>query len=409
MPFYVRRGELPRVKHTAFRKGDGPALYREELFSSRGFAGPYSTRYHLGSPSALLRSREIALAKAEPWAEAPLSYLHCFTDRLEAGGDFLSARRTLLANAQVGLATAQPTANADFFFRNAWASEYLFVHRGDGVLRSEFGDLRFGPGDQLVVPRGTTYRLDLDRPEGNKLLVVECDQAFEIPAHYRNGVGQLEEHAPYCERDLRVPELAEPRDAKGEFRLILKAGERAFEQVLANHPFDVVGWDGYLFPFALNLRDFHPKVGRIHLPPPAHLFLRNDRLALCNFVPRPFDFHPDAIPVPYFHSNVDCDEVLYYAGGEFMSRKGIVEGSLTLHPAGMPHGPQPGKIEASLGKTSTDEWAVMVDTFAPLRPTANARRTLDEGYAQSWLEPPHQGTAEGAAFGRSIGLVRGEP
>lgn len=385
MAFYARRGEVPRVKHTAFRKPGG-ALYREELLSSRGFAGPYSTRYHLGAPTELLRSREIALPRAGAWPEAPLVWLHLRTDRVGSAGDFLTSRRAVLLNEQVSIAVARPSENSEVLYRNASASEYLFVHRGKGVLRCELGDLPFSDGDQLLVPRGTTYQLAFDHPEASKLLVVECDQAFEVPAHYRNSAGQLSEAAPYCERDLRVPELGPPRDERGEFRLVLKAKERAYEQVLARHPFDVVGWDGYLFPFAINLRDFHPKVGRIHLPPPVHLLFANDRLALCNFVPRPFDFHPDAIPVPYFHSNVDCDEVLYYAGGDFMSRKGIGEGSITLHPAGMPHGPQPGKIEASLGKTSTDEWAVMVDTFAPLRPTAEARAMLDEGYPQSWLE-----------------------
>ncbi len=385
MSFYVRRGELPRIKHTAFRKPEG-GLYREELFSSRGFSGPYTTRYHLGSPTELVRYREVELARAEPWSEAPLVYLHLFTNRASAAGDFITSRRTVLANEQVSLGVARPAENSEVLFRNAWASEYLFVHRGSGVLRSELGELPFSDGDQLVIPRGTTYQLHFDRLEDNKLFFAECDQPFEVPAHYRNSAGQLLESAPYCERDLRVPELGPPRDERGEFRLIVKAKERAFEHILARHPFDVVGWDGTLFPFAINLRDFHPKVGRIHLPPPVHLLFANERLALCNFVPRPFDFHPEAVPVPYFHSNVDCDEVLYYAGGDFMSRKGIAQGSITLHPAGMPHGPQPGKIEASIGKASTDEWAVMIDTFTPLRPTLVARAMVDEAYAHSWLE-----------------------
>ena len=383
--FYVRQGELPRVKHTAFLKGDGKSLYREELVSTRGFSGAYSTKYHLNIPSAVLRTRELTVPATAPWSEAQVLYLHFFTDRKRQEGDFVTSRSLCLKNSHCRISTATPDRNSEVFFRNALASEYLFVHRGSGALLCDQGRISFGPGDQLVIPRATTYQLRFEDLAANKLLVVESDSAIEIPADYRNASGQLEEHAPYCERDLRVPQLMPPRDERGEFRVILKAGERWFEHVLPTHPFDLVGWDGFHFPYALNVHDFHPKVGRVHLPPPVHLAFRAERFVLCNFVPRPYDFHPQAIPAPYFHSNVDSDEVLYYVEGEFMSRKGIEQGSITLHPGGMPHGPQPGRTEASVGARETNELAIMIDTFDPLTPTVNVRETLDPGYAQSWL------------------------
>jgi homogentisate 1,2-dioxygenase len=384
VPYYARQGNLPPTKHTVFRKGDG-TLHREELFSTRGFGGAYSTKYHLHIPSGAVRQREVPAPQAEPWPDAPLDWLHFKTADLANDGDFIGARAVFLGNADCTIATARITKNTDLLYRNARASEYLFVHHGHGMLESEFGQLRFAPGDQLVVPRGVTYRLRFIPPLDARLLVVETRAALDLPAHYRNSVGQIDEGAPFCERDLRAPELKEPRDEQGEFAVHVKAGNRSFEQVLAHHPFDVVGWDGYVFPWAFNVASFHPRVGRVHLPPPVHSLLRNDALVLCNFVPRPYDFLPGAVPAPYYHSNVDCDEVLYYAAGEFMSRKGIVEGSITLHPAGLPHGPQPGRVEASLGAKGTDELAIMVDTFAPLQPTLNVKKTLDLGYAQSWL------------------------
>ncbi|RME22690.1 MAG: homogentisate 1,2-dioxygenase, partial [Candidatus Zixiibacteriota bacterium] len=313
-------------------------------------------------------------------------YYHFFTDDLKTEGSFITNRHVFLQNNDCSIATCRVTEPTDDFFRNAYHNEYIFVHRGKGVLRSEFGALPFEPGDQLIIPRTVIYRLEFDDYKAdNKLLIVESRTAYEIPKHYRNEYGQLEEHAPYAERDFKIPTELTPRDETGEFRVIIKAGQRYFEHIVPHHPFDVVGWDGYFYPFALNIRDYHPKVGRIHLPPPIHLAFITEHFVLCNFVPRPFDFHPDAIPAPYWHSNIDSDEVLYYVEGDFMSRKGIKEGSITLHPGGMPHGPQPGKYEGSVGAKATNEYAVMVDTFAPLRPTLNVKKTMDEKYAQSWL------------------------
>lgn len=386
MPFYHKLGHIPKVKHTTFYKKDGRSLYREELVSSKGFSGVYSTKYRLSMPTAVKSSRELPLHKEVDWPEAQILYYHFYTDRLEAGGDFISSRHAFLQNDGCVISTARPTEDTDAFFRNIYASEYIFIHHGKGKLTSDYGVVPFGEGDQLIIPRTVTYRLEFDDYSANKLLIVESSSAFEIPRHFRNDYGQFEEHAPYCERDFRLPEGVDPVDKKGDFRIILKAGRRYFEQIVPHHPYDVVGWDGYLYPYAFNIRNYHPKVGRIHLPPPIHLAFITQSFVLCNFVPRPFDFHPEAIGAPYVHSNIDSDEVLYYVEGDFMSRKGIEEGSITLHPSGMPHGPQPGRTEASVGVKDTNEYAVMIDTFAPLLPTINVRKTMDESYARSWLE-----------------------
>ncbi|MBU0982530.1 MAG: homogentisate 1,2-dioxygenase [candidate division Zixibacteria bacterium] len=385
MPFYHRVGDIPRVKHTTFYKDDGSSLYREELFSSKGFSGVYSNKYHIHLPTAVLSAKELEPRNGTEWPEASVLYFHFYTDDKRTAGDFIGSRNVFLQNAHCVIATANPAEDTHLFYRNAYAAEYVFVHRGSGVLLTDFGQLRFGPGDQLIIPRAVTYQLKFDSYHDNKLLIVESDTAYEIPTHFRNDYGQLLEHAPYCERDFRRPEFMNPNGDSGRFTIIVKAGHRLFEHIVPHHPFGVVGWDGYLYPFAFNIRDYHAKVGRIHLPPPVHLVFKTQHFIMCNFVPRLFDFHPDAIPAPYFHSNIDSDEVLYYVEGDFMSRKGVKEGSITLHPGGMPHGPQPGKTEESIGARRTEEYAIMIDTYAPLRPTTNVRDTMDKDYAQSWL------------------------
>jgi len=386
MPFYHRLGEIPRVKHTTFYKPDGKSLYREELFGSKGFSGVYSTKYHIHMPTALKRVGLLDSPALPLWHDAPLSCYHFFTDRKESSGDFISARNVFLHNDQCTIATSRITKNTDDFYRNSNAAEYLFVHHGTGVLLSEFGKLPFGPGDQIIIPRAVTYQLRFDELNDNYILIVESATAYEIPKHFRNEYGQLEEHAPYCERDFKLPEFMTPVDESGDFRIVVKAGEKLFEHIAAHHPFDVVGWDGFLYPYSFNIKDYHAKVGRIHLPPPVHLAFITGGFVVCNFVPRPYDFHDESIPAPYFHSNIDSDEVLYYVEGEFMSRRGVKESSITLHPGGMPHGPQPGRTEASVGAKGTNEYAVMIDTFSPLRLTRNVRETMDETYVQSWLE-----------------------
>jgi len=395
MPFYHRQGELPNPKHTIFRSPGDERLCREELFSTKGFSGIYSTKYHLRLPPQVARIAERAApAHSVAWPEAPHQYVHFRTDEAPASGDYISGRRWFLRNAHTAVGTLTVSAPTDAFYRNARAHELIFVHRGGGRLRSEFGRVDFRQGDYLVCPKGSTYHLEFDevhvkasgKGSGVKCLLMESTTPFEIPSLYKNDSGQMLEHAPYSERDFRPPVLETPRDEDGEFLLVLKVGERWYDHSLPHHPFDVVGWDGYVYPYAFNIRDFNPLVGRVHQPPPIHLVWTTPHAVVCNFVPRLYDFHPQSIPAPYFHSNVDSDEVLYYAEGEFMSRKGIEEGSITLHPMGMPHGPQPGRTEASIGKQKTDEYAVMIDTFEPLALTREVELRLDAGYPQSWLE-----------------------
>ena len=386
MPFYHKLGEIPRVKHTTFFKPDGKSLYREELISSKGFSGIYSNVYHHHLPSAVKTVKEIQMHKKIDWPEAPVLYYHCFSSDKKDGGNYIDSRDEYFVNSSCKISTAYVTKDTDDFYRNALGAEYIFIHHGSGVLRSHFGAIAFSEGDQIIIPRATTYQMKFDSFENNKLLVVESDTSYEIPKHYKNPYGQMEEHAPYSERDFRPPVYTEPITDSGEFRVSIKAKERFFEHIVPHHPFDVIGWDGYLYPFAFNIKDYHPKVGRIHLPPPTHLAFVTGSFILCNFVPRLYDFHDSAIPAPYFHSNIDSDEILYYVDGDFMSRKGVREGSFTLHPGGMPHGPQPGRTEDSVGAKETNEWAVMIDTYTPLKPTTNVKETLDKDYAQSWLE-----------------------
>ncbi len=385
MPFYHKLGDIPRVKHTTFFKKDGESLYREELISSKGFSGVYSNIYHHHLPAAVKSITKLAVKKEMSWPEAPLIYTHFFTDEIDIEGDFIESRVEILHNNHCSIQTARVSRDMDYFYRNAHAAEYVFVHRGSGDMYSQFGKLPFAPGDQLIIPRATTYQLKFDDYKNNKLLIIESDTAFEIPRHFRNDYGQMEEHAPYCERDFRPPHCLEPSSEAGDFKIIVKAGTDYYEHCVQHHPFGAVGWDGYLYPYAFNIRDYHAKVGHIHLPPPVHLAFTTGHFIICNFVPRLFDFHEAAILAAYFHSNIDSDEVLYYVEGDFMSRKGIKSGSVTHHPGGMPHGPQPGKTETSIGAKDTKEYAIMIDTFAPLQPTKHVHETLDKNYAQSWL------------------------
>ena len=386
MPFYHKVGEIPKVKHTTFYKPDGKSLYREELVSSIGFSGVYSNVYHHNLPTALESLQEIKLNSVLPWEDAPLSNLHFSTEDTKKGGDFIESRITYLANAHCRISCAHVTEDTERFYRNARAAEFVFIHRGTGFLLTQYGRNIFGPGDQIIIPKATTYQLKFDHYENTKVFIAESDTPFDIPNHFRNDYGQMAEHAPYCERDFRPPEYMPPSQETGRFSVIVKTADRFYEHVTPNHPFDAVGWDGYLYPYCFNIDNYHAKVGRIHLPPPAHLAFKTGGFIICNFVPRPYDFHEAAVPAPYFHSNIDSDEVLYYVKGNFMSRKGISEGSITLHPGGIPHGPQPGRTEDSVGATFTDECAVMIDTFSPLFPTGHARENCDKPYPQSWLE-----------------------
>jgi homogentisate 1,2-dioxygenase len=387
MPFYVKVGKVPPKRHTTFYKSDGKSLYREELFSTKGFSGIYSNKYHLYMPPEVEKISEVNIdTSANEWKDAPVEYYHFMTDKKQSKGNILSARNEFLKNEHCTISTANITEEADFFYRNSQMHEIVFIHHGKGWLLSEYGKIKFEEWDYLVIPKGTTYQIKFDDYKNNKVFIIESDTPYEIPSHFRNEYGQLTEEAPYYERDFRVPEFMEPVDKKTDFKLILKVRGKMFEFRLPHHPFDVVGWDGFLYPYAFNIKEYAPKVGKIHLPPPIHLLFKTENFVICNFVPRLYDFHPQAIPAPYYHSNVDSDEVLYYVFGDFMSRTGVQEGSITLHPMGIPHGPQPGRTEASIGKKEADEYAIMIDTFQPLRVTKYVKETMVEEYSQSWLE-----------------------
>jgi homogentisate 1,2-dioxygenase len=390
MPYYVKLGKVPPKRHTTFYKEDGISLYREELFSTKGFSGIYSNKYHIYMPPQVESIGELTSdllkTSSEVWANAPLQYYHFFTDKKKSEGNFLTSRNDFLKNDHITISTAHPNEDPDIFFRNSYAHEVIFVHNGSGEFLSEYGRLPFEQWDYIVVPKGTTYKMNFNSNNGNKLFIVESDTPFEIPVPYRNEYGQLREDAPYYERDFKPPQFMQPIDKQENYQLILKVQNRYFNYRLPHHPFDVVGWDGFLYPYTLNIKEFAPKVGKLHLPPPIHLVFTTQHFVLCNFVPRLFDFHPDSIPAPYYHSNVDSDEVLYYVHGDFMSRTGVQEGSITLHPMGIPHGPQPGKTEASIGKKETDEYAIMIDTFDPIKVTNNVKETMAGEYSRSWIE-----------------------
>ena len=387
MAFYVKVGKVPPKRHITFYKEDGKSLYREELFSTKGFSGIYSNKYHLYMPPQVEKISEVAIdTSGNEWNDAPVEYYHFVTDKKQTKGNILTARNEFLKNEHCAISTAHITEDSDFFYRNSQMHEIVFVHHGKGLLLSEYGKIKFEEWDYLIIPKGTTYQLKFDDYKNNKVFIIESDTPYEIPSHFRNEYGQLTEEAPYYERDFRVPEYMEPIDKIIDFKLMLKVRGKMFEYRLPHHPFDVVGWDGFLYPYAFNIKEYAPKVGKIHLPPPIHLVFKTDHFVICNFVPRLYDFHPQAIPAPYYHSNVDSDEVLYYVFGDFMSRTGVQEGSITLHPMGIPHGPQPGKTEASIGKKETDEYAIMIDTFQPLKVTKNVKATMVEDYSQSWLD-----------------------
>jgi homogentisate 1,2-dioxygenase len=382
MPRYVQLGEVPRKRHTQFRKPDG-SLYAEQVFGTKGFSGISSILYHHRPPTQVAEFATLGDVRPETVGDLPLRHHHLKTQQLAAGGDAVGGRVPLLVNDDVALSLAAPVESTPYFFKNADADELLFVHEGRGRLETMFGLLPYQPGDYLVIPRGTIYR-HVPEPGPTRLLVIESPGAIEIPRRYRNEYGQLLEHAPYAERDLRVPETLAGRDESGRFEVRIKARGRLTAYFYPYHPFDLVGWDGYLYPWALNIADFEPVTGSLHQPPPVHQTFQGGNFVVCSFVPRMLDYHPDAVPVPYNHSNLESDEVLYYVNGNFASRRGIEPGSMTLHPSGLPHGPQPGAVEASLGQRRTEELAVMLDTFRPLRLTRAALALDDERYPHSW-------------------------
>lgn len=383
MPRYVRLGETPPKKHIQFRKPDG-GLYTEQLFSTHGFSGPMSTLYHINMPTEVVGWEDLGERPVHLLGDEPLRHRHLLTAKIEPHGDLIHGRLPLMGNRDVVWHHAHVAEPTHELYKNAEADEVLFVHDAGGTLESMYGDVEVRPGDYVVIPRGTIWRLVLHSAPA-RVLVFEARGPVEIPRRYRNEYGQILEHAPYSERDIRPPHSLRTHEESGQFSVLVKARNRLTRYWYPYHPFDVVGWDGFVFPWAFNILDFQPITGRIHMPPPIHQTFAAPGFVICSFCPRSLDDHPEAIVIPYNHSNVDSDEVLYYCNDKFGSRKGIQEGSITVHPLGIPHGPQPGAVERSLGATRTEELAVMLDTFGPLQLTAQALAIEDPDYWKSWM------------------------
>ncbi|HEY0443141.1 MAG TPA: homogentisate 1,2-dioxygenase [Candidatus Limnocylindrales bacterium] len=391
--FYVARGNVPHKRHTQHRAPDG-SLYAEELFGVEGFTGRSSLLYHLVPPTRTHKVEAVRRVTLDEADDGAHHHRLINTKAIEPKGDAIDGRIPLFFNSDVVMGVARPAdpMPANTFYRNGQADEMVFVHEGTGLWDTVFGPLRYGPGDYLVIPIGTTYRLEPDAGSAQRMLWLEAPSEIEPPKRYRNDYGQLLEHSPYSQRDIRIPESVPPRTDAGEFVVNVKVRDRLTAYHYRHHPFDVVGWDGYLWPYIFNIADFEPITGRVHQPPPVHQTFQARNFVVCSFVPRKFDYHPLAIPAPYNHSNINSDEVIYYVAGNFMSRRGVDTSSFTLHPAGIPHGPHPGTAEASIGKEATEELAVMVDTFHPLRLTKQAAGMEDDRYPYSWL-PPEEGDA----------------
>jgi homogentisate 1,2-dioxygenase len=383
MPFYQRLGEMPQKRHTQFRKPDG-GLYREEVMGLEGFSGLQSILYHHFLPPRVRAVEDLGEARSEYAAFGGVRHRAFSTGDAPAGGDPVSAHRVLLGNDDVTLGISRPTESMDYFYRNGQAYEVWFTHEGSGELHSQFGTLEFGPGDYVVIPYGTTWQMRLN--EEARFFVIEAPSQIQPPKRYRNNFGQLTEFSPYTERDIRTPHDLETHTKRGDFEVRVKVRNHLSKHILDHHPHDVIGWDGYLYPWAFNINDYEPITGLIHQPPPVHQTFEGWNFVVCSFVPRLFDYHPQAIPAPYSHSNVNSDEVIYYCDGEFMSRTGIDQYDITLHPSGLPHGPQPGATEASIGAEKTEELAVMVDTFRPLNVALPALEMEKTDYMDSWME-----------------------
>ena len=384
MPHYYKLGDIPQKRHTQFRKPDGN-LYSEELVSTEGFSNVYSNVYHCHPPTMV---KEVG----KPFNVAPklvdkYNMQHrCYNGfAINAVDDYLESRKPVLVNNDVHISLAAPRHSMkDYFYKNSGADESIFVHVGSGKVKTVFGELNFKYGDYINIPRGTVYQIEFDTPE-NRLFIVESFTPIVYPKRYRNEFGQLLEHAPFCERDIITPSNLMTHDELGDFKVMIKRGEMMYPYTYASHPFDVIGWDGCHYPYIFSIHNFEPITGRVHQPPPVHQTFEAHNFVICSFVPRLYDYHPQAIPAPYNHSNVDSDEVLYYVDGDFMSRKHVEKGMITLHPIGIPHGPHPGTVEKSIGKKETLELAVMVDTFKPLWVTEEALGIESKEYYKSWM------------------------
>lgn len=385
MPLYHQLGNIPHKRHTVFEKPTG-GIYYEQLFGTEGFHGMSSLLYHVHRPTMIAKIGQSKDAAPKAAVSKNISPMMLQGWNVSPNADFLDARTTVLFNGDLNIALAAPSQSLrSYFYKNADADEVLFVHKGTGTLRTFLGNIPFSYGDYLVIPRGMIYQIDFDTPD-NRLFIVESFSPIVTPKRYRNNFGQLLEHSPFCERDFRLPKTLETHDEKGEFIIKIRKENVLHEVVYASHPFDVVGWDGYNFPYAFSIHDFEPITGRVHQPPPVHQTFEAHNFVICSFCPRLYDYHPKSIPAPYNHSNIDSDEVLYYVDGDFMSRNHVDKGFISLHPGGIPHGPHPGAYERSIGQKETGELAVMVDTFRPLQVTQSALDLSLADYVTSWLE-----------------------
>jgi len=384
MPIYQQLGKIPDKRHIVFRDSEGK-LYNEELVGTQGFSSLSSLVYHIYPPTRVIKTEK-------PYSVAPKIAIENNMRMLSFSGfdipqeaDYIESRKVLFVNNDLHIGLAAPTSTPDYFFKNADADELIFVHKGSGTLTTMFGDIDFEAHDYLVIPRGTIYKIEFDTDD-NRFLFIESFSPVVTPRRYRNEFGQLLEHSPFCERDIKRPVELKTYDVEGEFPIMIKKRGEIFPYTYANHPFDVVGWDGYHYPYAFNIHNFEPITGRIHMPPPIHQNFEGNNFVVCSFVPRLYDYHPQAIPAPYHHSNIDSDEILYYVEGNFMSRNNIKPGQLTLHPAGIPHGPHPGAIERSIGQKETHELAVMIDPFKPVMITQAAVEFEVDEYYLSWIK-----------------------
>ncbi len=382
---YHKLGKIPQKRHTQFRNNEG-GLYYEQLFGTIGFEGMSSLLYQVHRPTMV---KEIL---SETHIAPKIAVEKNIKARLLKGfdvlpkDDYLESRTALLVNSDIHIGLAAPRQSlTKYFYKNADADEMLFIHHGSGTLRTQLGNIPFEYGDYLIIPRGMIYQIDFDTAD-NRLLYAESFHPIYTPKRYRNWFGQLLEHSPFCERDLKLPQNLETHDTQGDFIMKIKKQSVLYEILYPTHPFDVIGWDGYNFPYGFSIHNFEPITGRVHQPPPVHQTFETKAFVICSFVPRLYDYHPLSIPAPYNHSNIDSDEMLYYVDGDFMSRNNIEKGYITLHPSGIPHGPAPGAYERSIGQTKTAELAVMIDTFKPLCVTEAALKIDDGKYYKSWLE-----------------------
>ncbi len=385
MPIYHKLGNIPQKRHTIFQQASGKHYY-EQLFGTEGFSGMSALLYHVHRPTQIKEVRKSIDVSPKISISKNIKPLLLQGFNLKAEDDFLDSRKALMVNSDVVIGLAAPRKSMkNYFYKNADADEMIFIHKGTGTLRTLMGNILFEYGDYLVIPRGMIYQIDFNTDD-NRLLYLETHHPLYTPQRYKNSVGQHLEHSPFCERDFKLPSNLETYDEKGDFILKIKKEGMLHELVYATHPFDVIGWDGYNYPWAFSIHNFEPITGRVHMPPPIHQTFETSAFVVCSFCPRLYDYHPKAIPAPYNHSNIDSDEVLYYVDGDFMSRNNIKQGHLTLHPKGIPHGPAPGAMERSIGQKETAELAVMIDTFKPLMLTDVAMEMDDGIYYKNWAE-----------------------